>query len=252
MADLHKVRARLAHLYLEIWRARQAACSGRWLFHKVDSAGVNPEGGPESAGGVNTDGIKMLGAKFKSTVMDVEMMEERILQYEKSKFTVEDFQAYDYILLCGPEEEKVTAMWYEAQQRLKGSRLATIIGLEKRRNISTKSCVKDRNLLNQVVENVGAEIFSLMTGDPWRYSYPSAKAGCNAEVVQFVAHYDDIRYQSVKAYTTFEGQALKDVEKEAKCYIKIVTYRCEKRKVLVSIVGRPERLASAKSMIVKA
>ena len=245
------VRSRLAHLYLEVWRTIEAAQSGRWLFKKVDSAGLYLGQETWSEPALVEKAIDKMSGELGSNELDLDSLTRRIKAYQASAFTVDELVQYHYVLLCGPYGSKMIRIYKEAQERFPNKTLATIIQLESCDRVVSKTYLKDDSGRDEVIESIGKEIFKIVRQPPLNFPKTKSGIGFSRQVRAFVTYTSNLKYLEDSKEFLEGGQNLKNVERLSGCTVKVTRYRSGQHKVLVSILGRADCLDYAKSLIVE-
>lgn len=248
------VSSRLAHFYLEVWRTIEAAQSGRWLFKRVDSAGLHVGQGKWSDPALTKKRIDEMSDELVSNEFKLELkldsIKTRIKKYQASAFTIDDMVQYHYILLCGPYGNEMIRRYKQAQEQFPNKRLATIIRLESCDSAVWHTYLKDEFGRDQIISSIGKEIFKIVRQPPLNFPRMKASIGFSGEVCAFVTFDSNLKYLDDKGLLE-GGQSLKNVERLSGCAVKVTRYRSGSGQVLVNILGQADCLAYAKRLIVK-
>ena len=255
--DIPTVRSVLAQTYLEIMRVFTAIRSpypGRWLFKRVDSAGI--EIGTVRGMAAIQKGIHKLVSPYEQSpaaFSEVSRVGALMKSYGSFAFTQSDFGTYHYIISFEPYLDLIKKMREDFQTHHPNLALGQIVMLEGCQNISTTECMQDERNIDKLIESIKEAVKRFVRQPPFNCSPSLYTNEMNYRILHFVSKQVCLKYLTPGGADEplQGGQKLKEIENKTKCSVK-VTKRLpvHDAEVLVSIIGPQERLNEAVSLIV--
>ena len=226
--------------------------TGRWLFKRVDSAGLEVDAIHRNS--VNT--TKQKGVqKFVKTATDcpneAARIEKLMKTYVDIKISSADFINYQYILSYRSLNSHLSTMRDAVRIQNPDADLAQVILLEQCDGIGTLDCYQDERYIDMLIPSIKATIKNFISQPPFNWSVNDMQAGPIHQILQFVTSISSLLYLTPYACEALQGESLTEVERKAGCWVKVTAYRIGQDNAHISIIGPKERLLEAKRLLVK-
>ena len=238
---------------MRVFTAIRSPYSGRWLFKRVESAGI--EIGQGRGMMAIQKGIYKLISPYEqspSAVAEVSRVGALMNSYGSFAFTKSDFVTYHYVLSFEPYVDLIKKMRDDFQKHNPNTTLAQIVMLEGCQNISTTECIQDERNIDKLIGSIKEAVKRFVSQPPFNWSPSIYTNEMNHRILHFVTNEACLKYLMPGAREPLQGgQKLKEIENKTKCSVK-VTKRVgvQDGGVLVSIIGPHERLNEAVSLTV--
>ena len=250
------VRSILAQTYLEIMRVGTAIrypYPGRWLFKRVDSAGI--EIGAVRGMAAIQKGIYKLVKPYEQTpfaIAEISRVGALMKSYGSFAFTKSDLMTYQYILSFEPVVDLIKKMREDLRKHNPNVTLAQIVTLEGCQNIATHECMQDERNTDILIESIKEAVKRFVRQPPFNWSPSIYTNEMKYRILHFATNSACLKYLIPGAEELLQGgQKLKEIENKTKCSIKVTRRRgVQDHSILVSIIGPQERLNEAVSLTV--
>ena len=226
---------------------------GRWLFKKVESAGI--EVGEVRGMAAIQKGIYKLVKPYEQSpvaVAEISRVGALIKSYGSFAFAKSDLVTYHYILSFEPVVDLIKKMREDFQKHNPNVTLAQIVTLEGCHNISTNECMQDERNIDKLIESIKEAVKRFVRQPPFNWSPSIYNNEMKYRILHFATNSACLKYLIPVVDEPLQGgQKLKEIENKTKCSIKVTRCRAvQDRSILVSIIGPQERLNEAVSLTV--
>ena len=224
--------------------------TGRWLFKRVDSAGLHVDGISRNAvNATNQKGIQKIIKIATGCPSEAARIAELMKTYVDIKISSADFIKYHYILSYHSLISHLNTMRDAAQTQNPGFDLARIIALEGCNSIGSLDCERDERHIDLLIPSIKAAIVKFISQPPFNWSMNEMQAVPSRHILQFVTSISSLTW-SVPG-EPLQGGWVREIERRSGCSIKATAYRIGYQNAHISIIGPKNRLLEAKRLLLK-
>lgn len=222
--------------------------TGRWLFKRVDSAGLNLGGNIRNAvNAINQKGIQKIVKTATDCPSEAARIAELMKTYVDIKISPADFITYHYILSYHSLISDLSTMRDAAQIQNPGIDLARIITLEGCNSIGSLDCERDEQYIDLLIPSIKAAVARFISQSSFNWYMNEMRAVPNRHILQFVTIISSLT--CVVPGKPLQSETLREVERQSGCSVKVTAYRIGHRNAHISIIGPKDRLLEAKRLL---
>ena len=223
--------------------------TGRWLFKRVDSAGLNVGGSIRNAvNATNQKGIQKIVKTATDCPIEAARIAELMKTYVDINISPADFITYQYILSYHSLISHLNTMRDAAQTQNPGFDIARIIALEGCNSIGSLDCERDERRIDLLIPSIKAAIVKFISQPPFNWSMNEMQAVPSRHILQFVTSTSSLT--CLGPGEPLQGGWLREIERRSGCSIKVTAYRIGHKNAHISIIGPKDRLLEAKRLLV--
>ena len=222
--------------------------TGRWLFKRVDSAGLHVDGINRNAvNATNQKGIQKIVKTATDCPSEAARIAELMKTYVDIKVSSADFITYHYILSYHSLISHLSTMRDAAQIQNPGSDLARIIALEGCNSIGSLDCERDERYIDLLIPSIKAAVAKSISQPPFNWSMNEMQAVPSRHILQFVTSTSSLR--RLVPGERLQGERLREIERQSGCSVKATAYRIGHKNAHISMIGPKSRLLEAERLL---